>query len=73
MTNTKTKICKSNFDFEFQGRGAYKVRYRSDITGKCTPWKYITEMTVIDKTKNAEYPLIKDLTDLKRLCKSKEW
>lgn len=73
MTRTSPKISKSDFIFEFQGRGAYKVRYVSPVTGKKTAYKYITEMELIDRTKNAENPLIKDLIDLKRLCKASEW
>lgn len=57
-----------DFDFEFQGRGHYKVTYTSPKTGK--QWTAITSnMPLIDDTHNAEYPKVKDLEQLKRVCK----
>jgi hypothetical protein len=58
-----------DFNFKIQGYGAYLVEYISPKTGKV--WsKRITDMQVIDATKNAEYPKIKDIEQLKRMVKS---
>ena len=58
-----------DFNFRPQGYGAYLVEYISPNTSKI--WKkVITDMQVIDATKNAEYPKIKDIEQLKRLVKS---
>ena len=64
----KTKITKSDFYFLFVGHGVYKVTYTSPKTNK----KYariITDMEIIDLTKNEDTPKLKDLTTLKRICK----
>lgn len=62
------KISISNFTFEFAGYGHYKVTFYSTLTNKS--WSTVTHnMPLIDATKNAESPKIKDLNDLKRLCK----
>lgn len=64
-----TKLSISNFTFEFSGYGHYKVTFYSTLTNK--RWSTVThDMPLIDATKNAESPKIKDLNDLKRLCKS---
>ena len=63
-----TKISISNFTFSFSGHGHYKVTFFSTLTNKS--WTATTNnMPLIDATKNAESPKIKDLNDLKRLCK----
>lgn len=50
------------------GFGHYKVTYTSLITGK--KWTKITsDMPLIDATKNADEPKIKDLNTLKNVCK----
>jgi len=66
----KTKqISISDFSFQFSGYGHYKVTYQSPTTGK--KWTKTTDnMPLIDCTKNADEPLIKDLNILKRMCKS---
>ena len=65
----KTTIKLSDFSFTFKGSGHYKVTYESPITGK--EWsRLITDMTIIDATKNTAYPKIKDLNTLKRICKT---
>lgn len=62
----KTKI--ADFRFKFKGYGLYKVIYRSPVTGEV--WETMTsDMTLIDATKNADCPKVKDLERLKRLCK----
>ena len=65
----KTKqLSISNFTFEFAGYGHYKGTFYSTLTNKS--WTATTNnMPLIDATKNAENPKIKDLNDLKRLCK----
>lgn len=65
----KTKISISDFSFSPSGYGHYKVTYTSPITGK--EWKTVTNnMPLIDETKNAESPKIKDLNRLKFTCKN---
>lgn len=62
------KISKSDFCFLPHGYGHYLVTYRSPVTGK--EWRKITnDMELIDATKNTEEPKIKDLNQLKNLCK----
>lgn len=57
-----------DFSFKFAGYGHYKVTYTSPKTGK--QWsKLITDMGIIDATKNKEYPKRKDLDLLKRMVK----
>lgn len=66
MTN---KISISDFNFIQSGYGHYKVTFKSQKTGK--EWTTTTNnMPLIDATKNAEYPKVKDLNNLKSLCKS---
>lgn len=65
-----TFISKSDFTFLFSGNGHYKVTYTSPTTGK--EWTtVIDDMTIIDKTKNEEFPRRTDLEILKRICKNK--
>ena len=62
------KISLSDFRFEFAGYGHYRVTYTSPVTGK--KWSTTTNnMPLIDETKNANEPKIKDLIRLKNLCK----
>lgn len=63
----KTKL--TDFDFKFSGYGIYKVTYTSPTTRKS--WTAtITDMTIIDDTKNSDNPTQKSLNQLKRLCKT---
>jgi hypothetical protein len=65
----KNTIKLSDFNFQFTGYGHYKVTYTSPKTGK--QWTTITSnMQLIDATKGAEQPKIKDLLTLKSICKS---
>jgi hypothetical protein len=65
----KAKIKKTDFRFRPYGYGHYYVTYFSPITGKeytcCT-----NDMPLIDLTRNNEDPRVKDLTELKRICKA---
>lgn len=64
----KKHIQLTDFSFTINGYGAYIVTYTSPITGKF--WsKRITDMTIIDDTKNAETIKIKDLNILKYIVK----
>lgn len=64
----KTKISLSDFTFIFSGYGHYRVTYTSPVTHK--KWTRTTNnMPLIDATKNADELLVKDLNELKRLCK----
>lgn len=65
----KTKTQLSDFNFQLSGYGHYRVTYTSPATGK--QWStVISDMTLIDVTKNADEPKRKDLEALKRLCKN---
>lgn len=64
----KTTISLSDFRFMPSGYGHYQVTYISPVTGK--RWTATTNnMPLIDATKNADSPKIKDLNELKRVCK----
>lgn len=64
----KKAISISDFSFMFSGYGHYRVTYCSPVTGKT--WSRVTsDMPLIDATKNAEQPKIKDLQTLKRIAK----
>ena len=58
-----------HFCFSFKGHGHYEVAYRSPSTNK-TWIKVITDMEIIDATKNNLYAKRVDLNKLKRLCKA---
>jgi hypothetical protein len=62
------KLQKSDFQFIPCGYGHYRVTYISPVTYYF--WtRIISDMTIIDSTKNCENPKIKDLVHLKNLCK----
>ena len=62
------KISISDFCFKFKGHGHYLVIYTSPTTGK--QWsKTITDMTIVDATKNEDQPKVKDLNHLKWMVK----
>lgn len=65
------KIEISIYDFRFtpSGYGAYKVTYISPVTRKSWTTR-ITDMQLIDRTKNEAYPKKKDLNLLKWRCKN---
>ena len=66
----KTKIKLSDFSFRPAGYGCYLVSYCSPATGRV--WQArVTDMTLIDRTKNAEDPRRCDLEMLKWFCKNK--
>ena len=63
----KTRI--TDFDFTFSGYGHYKVTYTSPVTGKS--WKsVISDMQIIDDTKNSDNPTQVALNSLKSRVKS---
>lgn len=60
---------KSDFNFNYSGFGHYIVTYTSPKTNK--KWsKVITDMSLIDATKNEEFPKRKDLDILKYIIKN---
>lgn len=61
-----TKISISDFDFVLAGYGCYRVTYHAKRKMYCN---LITDMTLIDATKNADEPRRKDLEALKRAVK----
>lgn len=64
----KKRIKKSDFSFIPVSYGRYEVTYTSPATGK--KWTaQITDMGMIDNTKNETEPKVKNLEDLKRHCK----
>jgi len=64
--NTKVNI--TDFDFTIASYGRYNVTYTSPVTGK--QWTAaITDMELIDATKNAVDPRRCGLEQLKRVCK----
>ena len=66
----KKSISLSDFAFGFEGAGHCKVTYYSRNTNKW--WTaLITDMILIDATKNADQPKIKDLNRLKTVVKRK--
>lgn len=61
-------ISKNDFSFRPLGAGHYQVTYQSPKTFK--KWvKTVTDMTIIDATKNTDEPTKVDLNRLKSLCK----
>lgn len=62
------RLC--HFTFIFVGYGQYRVTYTSPNTGKSLA-ATITDMTLIDKTKNSECPKRTDLERLKKAIKKK--
>jgi hypothetical protein len=62
------RLC--HFTFVFVGSGQYRVTYTSPNTGKSLA-ATITDMTLIDKTKNSECPKRTDLERLKKAIKKK--
>lgn len=66
----KTKTQLSDFNFIQSCYGRYKVTYTSPVTMK--QWSTIvSDMTIIDATKNADEPKRKDLERLKQICKNR--
>lgn len=55
-----------DFDFTLAGYGRYKVTYTSESDETYTA--IVTDMTIIDATKNSDSPKVKDLKALKTLC-----
>ena len=65
----KTSISISDFRFQVSGYGHYKVTYTSPVTGK--EWTAtVSNMPLIDATKNADEPKKCDLNDLKYFVKN---
>ena len=62
------KINLSDFRFEFNGHGHYRVSYTSPKTGKVFTC-VTSDMPLIDSTKNSDNPKQKDLNILKAKCK----
>lgn len=65
----RKRIMLCDFGFKFTGHGHYLVTYYSPVTNKY--WSHtVSDMTLIDRTKNADEPKVKDLDILKRVCKT---
>lgn len=66
----KNRIDKTDFRFRPSGFGQYDVTYTSPATRK--RWTaHITDMELIDRTKNEDVPKRKDLEMLKYIVKVK--
>jgi hypothetical protein len=63
------RISIYDFSFRLIGHGAYRVCFESPVTSKCW-YATVTDMTLIDATKNSDNPKVKDLIALKRACKN---
>lgn len=64
----KAKISIYDFSFTLVGYGQYAVEYTSPVTGR--KWSnHVTDMELIDATKNSDSPKIKDSNALKFVCK----
>ena len=59
-------ISVHDFDFTWAGYGRCKVTYTSESDETYTA--IVTDMTIIDATKNSDIPKVKDLNALKTLC-----
>lgn len=69
ISGYKNKISITDFTFRPSGYGHYKVTYESPVTGK--QWSTVTsDMPLIDATKNSDNPKVKDLEELKYICKN---
>lgn len=55
-----------DFDFSLAGHGRYSVAYKSESEEIYTA--VVTDMELIDATKNSDSPKVKDLKALKTLC-----
>ena len=65
----KTKTSIYDFSFSLVGYGKYLVVYTSPSTSK--QWRaHVTNMCLIDATKNSDDPKAKDLSALKFICKN---
>ena len=65
----KNTITINDFYFRQAGYGKWIVTYTSPSTHKkCSA--YTTDSILIDATKNTDFPKIKDLNHLKKICKS---
>lgn len=65
-----TRIRIVDFIFVPSGYGHYKVTYQSPITMR--EWTITTNnMPLIDATRNSDSPKLKDLEQLRRLCKAR--
>ena len=60
----KTSLTKSNFKFLPSGYGCYRVTYTSN-SGRVVISSRITDMCLIDCTKNSDNPRLKDLVSLR--------
>jgi len=65
----KTKTQLSDFTFRPAGYGCYMVNYTSPATGMSWRGARVTDMTLIDRTKNADEPTQVALNALKAYCK----
>lgn len=66
----KTIINKFDFDFAQLSYGLYKVTFTSSKGKKYTA--KVDNMEIIDRVKNTDNPLKKDLNTLKSICKTEQ-
>lgn len=65
---TRRHISIEDFHFYQMDETCYFVTYKSPVTGK-TKSNFVKPGQLIDATKNCAYPTIKNLENLKRVCK----
>jgi hypothetical protein len=59
----------TDFKFTYVSYGHYRVTYTSPKTNK--QWSTVTNnMPLVDATKNSESPKVRDLNELKYICKN---
>ena len=66
----KATINKFDFDFNQIGYGLYQVTFTSSKGKKYTA--KVDNMEIIDRVKNTDCPLKKDLNTLKSICKESQ-
>ena len=66
----KSTINKFDFDFNQIGYGLYKVTFTSSKGKKYSA--NVDDMCIIDRVKNTDNPLKKDLNTLKSICKESQ-
>ena len=65
------KVSQIDFSFQYANYGIWKVTYTSPNTGE--KWSAgITDLELIEKTRNARFPKDKDLRKLLKICKTND-
>ncbi len=66
-----TKLSQIDFSFQYANYGIWKVTYTSPNTGE--KWSAgITDLELIEKTRDARFPKDQDLRQLLKICKTND-